>query len=132
MGINVPITWDVDGYNEKAYLTALAQGVAHFRGTAKPGEAGNMFIFGHSGYTKALPNNYHKVFRTLDKLDKGDEIEIRDGDQTHRYRVTSEREVAPDDLSVLEATPTEMLTLMTCWPPGTLKKRLIIQAEVAQ
>lgn len=131
LAIDVPITWDVDGYNEKAYLAALAGGVAHFRGTAKPGSAaGNIFIFGHSGYTKALPNDYHKIFRTLDKLDKGDEIEIRDGDQTHHYRVTAEREVAADNLSVLEPTPTETLTLMTCWPPGTLKKRLIIQAEV--
>lgn len=128
LNLRVPIRWDVNGFDEQAYLEALAGGVAHFAGTAQPGAPGNVFVFGHSGYRRALPNDYHRVFRQLDRLDRVDQVLIVRNATVFTYQVTEEREVAADDLSVLEPTDTEVLTLMTCWPPGTLDARYIVRA----
>lgn len=129
IGVDVPIMTNVDGANEVAYLKSLEDGVAHYKGTALPGTVGNSFIFGHSAYYRDKPGNFKRVFEKLDKLLVGDPIIVQTNTRALSYSVTETKIVKDTDFSVLEPTQDERLTLMTCWPPGTLQKRYIIIAK---
>lgn len=132
IGVAAPIIEQVDGANEDEYLLALQKGVAHYEGTALVGQKGNAFLFGHSSYYRKKPGEYKQVFKKLNQVPVGGTIAVTRGTETYQYRVTASRIIEPTDVSVL-AQPTdstiEMVTIMTCWPPGTLNKRYILQAE---
>jgi LPXTG-site transpeptidase (sortase) family protein len=125
INIKAPIVADVDGNDKTAYNKALTKGVAHYKGTAKPGEGSNIFIFGHSS-TVTGQGDYAKIFASLNDLEKGDEAIVYYEQKELRYGVANKQIVASDDLSVLEPTKKEQLTLMTCWPIGSNFKRLIV------
>ena len=125
LGVLTPIIADVEGNNKPAYLKALTRGVAHYKGTAKPGEGSNIFIFGHSS-TLIGTGNYAQVFASLNELKKGDEAVVTYQEKDYRYVVSAKKVVASDDVSVLAPTKAEQLTLMTCWPIGSNAKRLIV------
>ena len=115
---------------EPDMLAALEKGVVRYPGTAKPGEPGVMFVTGHSSNYAWAPGQYKAVFALLDKLKPGDEIAVFYADQTYAYRVTGQRIISPNDLSVLEAVPGQkILRLMTCWPVGTTARRLVVEAS---
>ncbi len=74
LNLDAPVIADVDGSNKEEYFKALENGVAHFKGTAKPGEGSNIFIFGHSSFYKNRPGNYKEIFKNLEQVKTGDEI----------------------------------------------------------
>ena len=129
LNLDVPVTKNVDGTNEKAYLTALEEGIAHFANTALPGRVGNTVIFGHSSYYANLPGNYKTIFQTLDELTKGDQLEIHYQNRQYLYEVVNKKIVLPSDVAILQQTLDQQLTLITCWPLGSTAKRLIIIAK---
>lgn len=130
LGIKAPIVLNVEGNNKKAYLVALENGVAHMARTALPGEAGNSVIFGHSSYYKSEPGNYKTIFEHLDELKIGGEVEVINEAKNLSYIVIENKIVAPDDVSVVHQDKEKyFLTLITCWPPGTIDKRRVIIAE---
>ena len=131
LAIRAPIVADVDGNNKTAYNKALLKGVAHYKGTAKPGEGGNIFVFGHSS-TAIGQGDYAKAFASLNDLEKGDEAIVYYRQEELRYSVASKKIVASDDMSVLEPTKKEQLTLMTCWPIGSNFKRLTVVLKPKQ
>lgn len=124
-----PIILNVDGSNQSKYLKALESGVAHFLGTAYPGQKGNSFIFGHSEYYWNKPGAFKRVFRHLDKLEIGDKIIIKSDKNEYRYKVKEKKIVSPKDTAIIAQTEDYRLTLMTCWPPGTTSKRLVVIAK---
>lgn len=128
LGINAPVIADVDGSDKEGYFKALESGVAHYKDTAKPGEGSNIFIFGHSSYYSWSPGNYKEIFVNLPDIKKNDEISVWWQSKEYKYIVTSTKVVEPTETSVLKPTDTEQLTLMTCVPPGTAEKRLIVIA----
>lgn len=133
---NAKVIKDVDPYDSKAYQWALTKGVAHAKGTAFPGHAGNSFIFAHSSVDWYIANQYNSVFYLLHKLEKGDKIELYYKKTKYIYEVMEKKYVEASDVSYLNpnysllTTNSSLLTLMTCWPPGTTIKRLIIQAKI--
>lgn len=126
--LDAPVIVDVDGSNKEEYFKALENGVAHFKGTAKPGEGSNIFIFGHSSFYKNKPGNYKEIFKNLEQVKAGDEIILWYQKKEFRYQVSEIKVVNPDQVSVLKPTSKEQVSLMTCVPPGTTLKRLIIIA----
>lgn len=120
--------------DKDAYLQALTQGVAHAEGTAFPGEGGHMFMFAHSTDFLWNVGTYNAVFYLLYKLEKGDEVVVFFNGQRFDYRVTDKMIVDPNEVEYLtRKTDTELLTLQTCWPPGTtLKRQLVFAERVAQ
>lgn len=109
---------------------ALEQGVVHYPGTAKPGQAGNFFITGHSSYYPWAPGAYKTVFARLHDLAIGDEYWVYYGGDKHRYVVQNIEEVKPANVDVLDQPVNRrMSTLMTCTPVGTTLRRLIITAD---
>ena len=115
---------------EQAIQTTLEHGVAHYPGTAKPGQAGNFFVTGHSSYYPWAPGAYKTVFARLHELDIGDEYWVYYGGDKHRYVIRGKKEVKPSNVSVLDQpTDRRVATLMTCTPIGTTLRRLIVTAE---
>lgn len=112
----------VDSTNFQSHL-------AHFPGTAIPGEVGNSFITGHSVLPQfADPQNYLAIFTELSKLEVGDDITVELNGKTLTYVVQYSKVVDPRDTSVLLpiSKTSKNLTLMTCVPPGTSLKRLVV------
>ncbi len=136
ISIRVPIIADVDGANEPVYQKITSQlGVAHLKGSQKPDQLGNMYIFGHSSYFKNFPGKpeLKEIFKSIDKLDKGDRFIVYYKNVAYQYEVFGKKVVASDDFSVLDPTPKDpkdkTITLQTSWPPGTLVKRYIVFAR---
>lgn len=127
--ISSPVIANVDSTKGDSYLTILENGVAHFKGTRMPGDGGNVFIYGHSSYYSWKPGNYKEIFKTLKDIKKGDQIVVTYGGKKYIYYTTETKVVDPKDISVLKQTSEEQLTLMTCDPPGTVSKRLIVIAK---
>jgi sortase (surface protein transpeptidase) len=59
----------------------------------------------------------------------GDEAKIYYNGNKYVYRIKEIIVVEPTDTSVLAQTDTPTLTLMTCTPPGTNWKRLIVKFD---
>ncbi|OGK61968.1 hypothetical protein A2313_03890 [Candidatus Roizmanbacteria bacterium RIFOXYB2_FULL_41_10] len=127
---NAKIVRDVDPYIASIYQPALAQGVAHAFGTGLPGEKANIFLFAHSSGNWYQANRYNSVFYLLYKLKPKDEIQVYFINSLFKYQVQSLEYVEPDRIDYLSReSAEETLTLMTCWPPGTTQKRLILKAK---
>jgi len=115
---------------EKDIQSALEAGVVHYPGTARPGQAGNFFVTGHSSYYPWAAGAYKTVFARLHDLNPGDEYWVYFNGDRHRYVIQSKKEVSPSDISVLDQpTDKRLATLMTCTPIGTTLRRLIIVAQ---
>ena len=131
LGANARIIPDVDPYTESVYQTALSKGVAHARGTVYPGDVGNVFLFAHSSVDFYEALRFNSVFYLISKLEKGDEVLLYYKSQKYSYKVTDKRLVESSAVEYLSReTQKKVLTMMTCWPPGTNLKRLIVIAEL--
>ncbi len=134
LGIQCPIVWD-SSVDENSMLASLQNGVAHYLGTAKPGEGlenntGNVFISGHSSYYSWDPGQYHSIFATLPYINVGDKVVIGYNDKVYVYEVYDKTEVAPENVDVVKQDTSEhIVTLMTCVPVGTSERRLIVRAR---
>lgn len=130
--VNAPIAWS-DSRSETAMLDALKTGIAHFPGTALPGQYGNSFITGHSSYYSWAEGDYKSIFALLHKMNIGDDITIWHEGQEFVYRIYDSFVVTPDNLDVLDQIPGEkILTVMTCTPIGTNTNRLIYRARLLE
>ncbi|MDQ1713736.1 MAG: sortase [Frankiaceae bacterium] len=102
--------------------SALRAGAGHYPNTPLPGEAGNVAIAGHRV-------TYGRPFRHLDRVVRGDLVELATPVGTFVYKVTvAPFVVAPGDLSVLRQDPRSVLTLTTCNPVHSARERLVVQA----
>jgi sortase A len=99
----------------------LNRGVGHIEHTAKPGRDGNSGIAGHrDGF-----------FRVLKDIARGDLVELETLSGREIYHVERTWIVQPEDVSVLDVTPTRSLTLVTCYPfyfVGPAPQRFIVRA----
>jgi len=130
IGVDAPVVWDAD---PATMLTDLQRGVSHYRGTAHPnGQSGNVFLTGHSSNYVWDTSPYNRVFANLDKLVAGDLVAVTSETNEYVYRVTDQLVVRPNETSVLESTPTPILSLMTCTPVGTNLRRLVVRGELIQ
>jgi sortase A len=112
--------------------TDLAVHLVNYGGTAIPPQRGNAVVFGHSTLPQLYQDgNYKTVFTFLYKLEVGDEINVNSSNKVFKYKVESITVVDPSNTSVLEQNYDDsFLTLVTCTPPGTIWKRLIIKARI--
>lgn len=103
--------------------------LSHFPGSALPGQIGNSFITGHSILPQFYdPANYRAIFSKLSDLEIGDDIFVEIEGQNLHFAVQYAKVVDPRDTSVLVPISQNgrNLTLMTCVPPGTNLKRLVV------
>ena len=114
-------------------MKELEDWVVRYPGSAKPGEKGNSFIFGHSSNYPWVAGNYNDVFARLWQLKKWDIIYTYYGQKKYKYKIIEKKVVKPTDIGVLKDDKNKKeLTLMTCWPIGTDLNRLILTWELVE
>jgi len=122
----------VNTADDKSYLDALKNGVAHAAGTKFPGENGHIYLFAHSTNTFTNVSRYNAVFYLLYKLEPGDEVNLYYKGIRYKYNVVGKEIIDPSRVDYLtRKTDKEFLTMQTCWPPGTIYQRLLVFAERA-
>lgn len=130
--ITHPNVQGVDELND-IFMKELENGVVRYPGSAKPGEVGNSFIFGHSSNFPWLEWEYNDVFALLDKVSFDDEIIVYYGQEKYIYKIQTKNVIRPGDVSVLKnnvEAGKAQISLMTCWPIGTTLNRLVLTGEL--
>ncbi|MCK4588437.1 sortase [Candidatus Woesebacteria bacterium] len=126
------ITANVDASNEKEYLEALKEGVAHAKGTYFPGQGNQIFLFAHSTDSSINVAKYNAVFYLLRKLEVGDRLIVFFADRKYEYEVEKKITISAKDTSwFTDSEGGERLILQTCDPPGTTWKRLLVITKPA-
>ena len=110
----------------------LEKHLVNYQGTGIPGKNGNAVIFGHSTLPQLFnPKDYKTIFANTYKLKDGDIIYAIVNGVTYTYKVFKTIIVDPSDSSALvQDYDNSYLTIVTCTPPGTTWKRLIVKARL--
>jgi sortase A len=111
---------------------ALAKGIAHNPQTSlpwSPTAQRNVYLAGHRMGFRGTWSRM--IFYNLDKLERGDEVVLKDrAGRSYRYRVSEVLITAPKDVWVMgQERGRDMVTLQTCTPYPTFQKRLIVRAD---
>lgn len=98
------------------------------KNSSLPGQSGNIVLSGHNNIKGA-------VFRELDQLKRGDEIQLFAGGKEFAYTV-DEVVIVPEkyasdaqrreNVRYIEETPDDRLTLVSCWPRNDNTHRIIV------
>lgn len=100
----------------------LQHGVGHIKGTALPGEPGNVGIAGHRD----------TYFRGLKDIRANDEIQIETIAGITRYEVDWIQITVPSDVAIVSSATDSALTLVTCYPfhyVGAAPERYVVHAH---
>lgn len=106
--------------------------LVHYPQTALPGQKGSPVIFGHSTLPQFFnPQDYASIFSTLPNIKQGEEVIITYDKIQYVYQVTKVYEVKPSDVYVLRQDYNQTgLKLITCVPPGTKLRRLVVESKL--
>jgi LPXTG-site transpeptidase (sortase) family protein len=141
LGVDAPVaTYGLDENRVPIVPTGpdAAEVVAWYDFSAKPGTGGNSVFAGHVTWFG------NAVFLSLDTLQAGDEIRLRDDKGAEVvYRVTANQKLAPDDpeaVNTMYPTDRDMVTIITCGGTffdtgdpiagGDYTHRIVIKAEL--
>lgn len=118
-----------DTLEEKQIQQYLKQGAAVLPLGTTFGQPGNVVITAHSsGFESFGP--YRFAFTKLGELEAGEEFQITAGTTTYTYRVYAKEIVWPSQVDRLPDDDRSTVTLVTCWPPWTNLKRLLVHSEL--
>lgn len=128
INVQIPVDYSQTTTDEAQIENALESGIVHYPTTARPGEKGNAAFFGHSSNNIFNKGKYKFAFVLLHTLVEGDTFYLNYNSKVYVYKVISKTVVDPSNVGVLDPIPgeTATATLITCDPPGTSLKRLIV------
>ncbi len=109
----------------------LTKGIAHYSGTAFPGQVGNFAVAGHR-------TTYGKPFSNIDLLKKGDIIVVETKAAYVVYAVDRHVIVTPDKVEVIAPVPQHpgakpqqaWMTMTACHPRYSASQRYIVFAKL--
>lgn len=109
----------------------LGSHLINYGGTQIPPKKGTAVVFGHSTLPQLFaPSDYKTIFATLFTIKTGDVIHVTIAGTTYYYEIFSIYVTDPLDTGVfIQEYDDSYLTLVTCTPPGTTWKRLIVKAR---
>jgi LPXTG-site transpeptidase (sortase) family protein len=131
ISISVPIVFPTS--TDKTVIEKdLNSGTVYYPGSVYPGQTGQAIVLGHSA-PPGWPNiKYDWVFTNLNKLSVGDVVLIDLNNKQYKYIVRSKTiiqrgaDVPVDEL----ASKNNVLTLISCWPPGKDYQRIAVVTEL--
>ena len=131
INVEIPASYTGQSIDEAAIENDLQSGIVHYPTTVLPGENGNAVYFGHSSNNIFSPGKYKFAFVLLHTLLPGDTFYLTYNSKVYVYKVVSRDVVDPSNVGVLGPVPgqTATATLITCDPPGTSLKRLIVVGQ---
>jgi sortase A len=102
---------------------SLKKGPGFYDKTPFPGARGTAAIAGHR-------TTYLAPFRRIDRLSRGDDIEIDMPYATFHYRVERRRIVTPGSIWIINRVRYDRLVLSACHPLYSAAKRIVIFAKL--
>lgn len=130
INVEIPVDYNVPSMKEEDIQKGLESGVVHYPSTVRPGEQGNVAIFGHSSNNIFNPGQFKFAFVLLNKLENGDMFYLTYNKQVYAYKVYQQRIVSPEEVSILNNVEGKSTAaLITCDPPGTTLNRLVVWGE---
>jgi LPXTG-site transpeptidase (sortase) family protein len=131
IGITVPI---VIGENNdiKTLENDLNRGVVYYPGSVLPGDEGQIVILGHSAPPGWPHIKFDWAFSEVEKLIAGQKIIVHFNHKTYTYAVKGTMIVKRgEDVSNVGLTgKNNILTIVSCWPPGKDYQRIAVSAEL--
>lgn len=131
LSLELPIIF-ATSTDKEALMKNLDAGVVFYPGSVYPGQTGQMIILGHSA-PPGWPHIKHDwAFSDLQKLSDGDTILIDLNNKQYTYVVKKTDIIkrgadVPTDTS---GANSNVLTLISCWPPGKDYQRIAVSAEL--
>lgn len=119
------ITHPTDPLSSAGVLAPLKHGVGHL--FSYPGAGGKILVYGHSSGYPWDVSQYTKIFRTVNKLNKGDQVYVTYNGNLYVYEVSYENTVPAGDTSAYSGDGEELI-LYTCWPPDSISQRYLVHA----
>jgi sortase A len=118
--------------NVSTISTDLSSHLVHYPGTAVPPEKGTGVVFGHSTLPSLFDaHNYKTILAYAHTLAVNDKIIVNADGKEYTYAIVSVRITTPDDISIFSQDfDDSYLEIVTCTPPGTTWKRLVIKARL--
>lgn len=112
----------------------LDNGVVFYPGSVMPEESGQTVILGHSAPPNWPHIKYDWVFTEINNLNIGDRIILHLNHKQYTYKVVEKNiiQVGQDVGSHRLNGENNILTLISCWPPGKNYKRIAVQAELIE
>lgn len=136
LGIRAPIllptmdNWSARAWDmlEEQMQIGLHHGTVAYPHSVNPGAKGNLIIAGHSSPPDeaSAQSAYGSVFAALPDIQIGETIKV----SSSQYVVEDKFVVSPQETSILEQQDDEsLLKLITCYPVGTTRERMIVVAR---
>ena len=100
-------------------LGTLRKGPGHYPDTPLPGEGGTVGVAGHR-------TTYGAPFRSIDKLKRGDELEMDMPYGRFVDRVDKTQIVKPNATWIVDKRKNEMLVLSACHPLYSAARRIVV------
>lgn len=119
------VTHPSDPFSSNGMLAPLKSGVGHL--FSYPGSNGKILIYGHSSGYPWDVSKFTKIFRTVNKLNRGDKVYVTYNGNLYVYEVSYENAVPAKDTSAYSGTGEELI-LYTCWPPDSISQRYLVHA----
>ena len=116
IGIDAPVVQG-DGWEQ------LKKGVGQHIGTVNPGDKGNLVLSAHNDI-------FGEIFRHLDQLETGDEVVLYTSQRAFVYVIVKTQVVEPTEVSVMDDTGLETVTLISCYPYLIDDQRIVVQARL--
>lgn len=133
INVDMPVNYDVSSLDENTIQMALRDAAVQYNlpgANAKPGQFGNVSILGHSSNDVFAAGKYKFAFVLSDQLIAGDTFYLHYKGTRYTYKVTDKKVINPNQLDALQIGEDKpMATIITCTPPGTSLKRLLIFGE---
>lgn len=134
INVEAPVVYGVNPLDNNLVESKLRDGVVHYpiaNAASVPGQNGATTILGHSSMDVFDDGKYKFVFVQLSKLNVGDNFYINYQGTRYTYTVTKKEIIDPKEIA--KVTPTDAskpsVILITCEPPGTALKRLLVFAD---
>lgn len=111
---------------------SLDKGVVYYPGSVLPGEVGQIAILGHSAPPNWPQIKYDWVFTDINNLNPGDLVILHFNNRQYTYKMMEKsiikrgQEVGTNGLN----GKNNILTLISCWPPGKDYQRIAVYAEL--
>lgn len=131
----IPVGWYLNPSTNETEWEVARYAVGHHQDSGIPGGGTNIVLSSHVA-------GYGRLFADLDKLHIGDQLTLISDIHSHTYAVTHITYVDSEssnvaehiaNMTLLDPTPNEQVTLVTCWPPSGAQRftqRLIVVATL--
>lgn len=115
----------------KAIVTKqLDDGAVLYPGSVEPGQNGQMVVLGHSAPPNWPRIKHDYIFSDIGSLKAGDQVIFHYNNKKYTYRVTGTKIIERGgDIPPVQQSG-NILTLVSCWPPGKDYQRMIVTAEL--